>query len=133
LAAPCRSHPEIPLGAAWAATSNFNRVRDYAPAAQFFAIIDGLAAGGDCTESDSEGRTFEFGGPDAGWGYIPGAPIARDAAAAAVSPDGQIFVFVGETRSACCIGEYGSVSFSYLGSYDVFDLDAGAWEPTHGG
>src|SRR5580704_15952922 len=34
LAAPCRSHPEIPLGAAWAATSIFNRVRDYARAGQ---------------------------------------------------------------------------------------------------
>src|SRR5580692_4410786 len=39
LAAPCRSHPEIPLGAAWAATSIFNRVRDYALVAESRSLV----------------------------------------------------------------------------------------------
>ena len=124
-------------GGAWTqifGAMNHDRIIDAAAAqgADELFIAGGVSLGVDCRSEVDGVQVFDFGNAAPTLSWSSGAPVGRDTAAAAISPDGRLFVFAGETTGVCCTGSTLSLSYTYLGSYDVLDLDSGVWEPTHG-
>jgi hypothetical protein len=104
----------------------------FAQGGQLLLATGGIFEGGDCVEPFYTSLALDLADLDAGWIGLAQPRLSPNNGAAAVSSGQRMFVFGGEQSYACCTGHSEELSRTYLGSYDVFDLDTGAWEPTHG-